>query len=149
MVFVKFYQDSLVLLAVIQPLILFLLEKLALSRKWVVLEKCICYKMWEKSIDSFKWLVKSKLFFQIILYSGKENEIFVSTRKRLYRNQKYKNNSRLIPVIHTVDEHLKWADLQTFIWRQCMENIKEYTDPIGRGWKTSTEGLCSLWFSCE
>ena len=64
-----------------------------------------------KNIDSFKRLDKPKLFFQTILYSGKENETFVSTRKRLYENQKYKNSSRLIPDTHSTDEHLKRADL--------------------------------------
>ena len=102
-----------------------------------------------KNIDSFKRLDKLKLFFQTILHSGKENEPFVSTRKRLYENQKYKNSSRLIPTTRSTDEHLKRADSQTFIWRQCMENIIEYPDPNNRGWQASKEGLCPLWYSCE
>ena len=60
-----------------------------------------------KNIDSFKRLDKLELFFQTILYSGKENETLVSARKRLYENQKYKNSSRLIPDTHNTDEHLK------------------------------------------
>ena len=67
-----------------------------------------------ENIDSFKRLGKLKLFFQTILYSGKENKTFASTRKRLDENQKYKNCSRLIPDTHSTDEHLKRADLQTF-----------------------------------
>ena len=86
-----------------------------------------------KNIDSFKRLDKPRLFFQTILYSGKENETFATTRKPFYENQKYKNSSRLIPDTHSTNEHLKRADLQTFIWRVCMENIIEYPDPIDRG----------------
>ena len=55
----------------------------------------------------------------------------------------------MISDTYSTDEHLKRADLQTFIWRQCMKNIIEYPDPINRGWQVSTEGLCSLWYSCE
>ena len=69
------------------------------------------------------------------MYSGIENETFVSTRKRLDENQKYINSSRLIPDTHSIDEHLKQADLQTFIWRQCMENTIEYPYSSGRGWQ--------------
>ena len=69
-----------------------------------------------KNIDAFKRLDQPKLYFQTILFSGKENETFVSTRKRLYQNQKYKNGPRLIPDTHSTDEHLKRTDLQTFIW---------------------------------
>ena len=55
----------------------------------------------------------------------------------------------MIPDTHSTDEHFKRADLQTFIWRQCMSNIIEYPDPIGRGWQASTEDLFPLWYSCE
>ena len=67
-----------------------------------------------KNIDSFKKLDEPGLFFQTILYSGKENETFVSTRKRLYENQTYKNISRLIPDTHSTDEHLKRVDEHLF-----------------------------------
>ena len=30
-----------------------------------------------------------------------------------------------------------------------MQNIKEYPDPIGRGWQASTEGLRPVWYSSE
>ena len=133
-VFVKFYLDFIVLLVVVQPPTHLVLEKLALLRKCVVSAKCIYYKMWEKNIVLFKRFNKPKLFFQAILYSGKENETFVSTRKQLYENQKYKNSSRLISTTDSTDHHLKRADSQTFIWRECMENIIEYLDPIYRGW---------------
>ena len=116
-VFIKFYQDFIV---VIQPPIHLVLEKLALLRKCIVSAKCIWYKIWEKNIDSFKRLDKPKLFFQKILYSCKENETFVSARKQLYENQRYKNSCRLVPDTHSADENLKQAVLQTFIWRQCM-----------------------------
>ena len=43
------------------------------------------------------------------------------------------NDSRLIPDTHSPDEHLKRADLQPFIRRQCMVNIIEYPDPTHRG----------------
>ena len=43
----------------------------------------------------------------------------------------------------------KIKNLQTFIWKQCMENIREHPDSIDRGWKTSTEGLFPLLYVCE
>ena len=46
---------------------------------------------------------------------------------------KIKNSSRLIPDTHSTDEDIKRADLQTFIWRQCIKNIIEYPDPTDRG----------------
>ena len=55
----------------------------------------------------------------------------------------------MISDTHSEDEHLKRADLQTFIWRQGMENIIEHPGPIDRGWQASTEGLCPFWYSCE
>ena len=85
--------------------------------------------------DLFKMLDKPKLFLQTILYSGIENKTFVSTRKRPDESQKYQNSSHLIPNAHSVDEHLKQADLQTFIWRQCMENIIQYPDSIDKTWQ--------------
>ena len=97
----------------------------------------------------FKRLGKRKLFLKKILYSGIENETFVSTKKRLDENQKYINSSRLIPDTHSIDEHLKQADLQTFIWRQCMENTIEYLYSVVEVGRTSTEGLHSTWYICE
>ena len=87
-----------------------------------------------KKIVLFKRLDKPKNFFQKILYSGKENETFVSTRKHLYEDQKCKNSSRLISTTDSTDEHPKRVDSQTFIWRQCMKKIIEYPDPTDRGW---------------
>ena len=86
---VKFYQNSIVLLVVIQPPTHLVLKNVSRLRKCVVSTKCICY-MGKKNIYSFKRSDKPKLFFQTILYSGKENKTFVSTRKQLYENQKYK-----------------------------------------------------------
>ena len=85
---VKFYQNSIVLLVVIQPPTHLVLKNVSRLRKCVVSAKCICYM--GKNIYSFKRSDKPKLFFQTILYSGKENKTFVSTRKQLYENQKYK-----------------------------------------------------------
>ena len=53
-VFVKLYQDSKVLVVVIQPPAHLVLEKLALLRKCVVSAKCICYKMWKKTLTCLK-----------------------------------------------------------------------------------------------
>ena len=67
-----------------------------------------------KNIDSFKKLDEPDLFFQTMLYSGKENETFVSTRKRLYENQTHKNISRLIPDTRSTEEYLKRVDEHLF-----------------------------------
>ena len=49
--------------------------------------------------DSFKRLDKSKLFFETLLYSGKEDEFLVSIWKRRNENKKSKSNFRLIPIL--------------------------------------------------
>ena len=133
MICVKFCQNSIVLLAAIQRPTHLMKEKLNHFKKMHGVSKMYLQQDVGKNI----------------LYSGKENEAFVSTKKRLYENQKYKNISRLIPDTHSTDKHLKRVDLQTFIWRHCTENIIEYPDPIVRGWQPSTEGLCPFWYSCE
>ena len=58
----------------------------------------------KKNIYSLKRSDKPKLFFQTILYSGKENKTFVSTRKQLYENQKYKTvpNWYLILIVQMI-----------------------------------------------
>ena len=47
-------------------------------------------------------------------------------------------------LIHKV--HLKLADLQTYIWIQCMQNIMEDPDIIDRGWEGAMEVFHRLWF---
>ena len=97
-----------------------------------------------EKITSYKGknCLKGKDRWNLCLYKG-------TTQKIQKKNQKYKSSSWLIPDTRSTDEHLKRADLQTFIWRQCMKNIIEYPDPIDRGWRASTEGFCPFWFSCE
>ena len=73
--FVKLYQDSKVLLVVIQPHTNLVLEKLTLLRKCVVSAKCICYKMWEKNIASFKRLDKANLFFRQFYIQAKKMKL--------------------------------------------------------------------------
>ena len=60
-----------------------------------------------------------------------------------------KHRSRSIPDTHSTDKHLERADLQTFIWRQGMENIIKYRDSNSRRGQAPMEGLCPLKFSCE
>ena len=122
-VFVKFYQNSIVLLVGIQPPTHLVLENVSRLRKCVVSAKCICYM--GKNIYSFKRSDKPKLFFQTILYSGKENKTFVSTRKQLYENQKYK----------TVPNWYLILIVQMIIW-----NGKIYKHFGDSAWRTSYGG---------
>ena len=88
-------------------------------------------------------------FLQTVLYPGKDDEDIVQTRVRMYEKMKEKCSSKLIPDPNSSSHHLKRADLQTYIWRQCMRREINYPDVEGRGWIKDGDGIKPLWFTCS
>lgn len=79
----KFYQGSIVLLIVTQPPIRLVLVRLFHLKEMWNFSKMRLLENIGTTGDSLKKLDKTKLFFQTVLYSGKGDKSFVSTRKRL------------------------------------------------------------------
>ncbi len=73
-------------------------------------------------------------FLQTVMYSGKDEESHVETRLRMYERQKVKSSVPLIPDQSSAREHVKRADCQARIWKQCMEENIHYRSPVGMGW---------------
>lgn len=88
-------------------------------------------------------------FMQTVMYPGKEDEDYVETRIRIYDQQKMKSSLSLLPDKHSSVEHLKRSDLQTRIWKQCLNKDIDYPPPEDNGWQESDEGLIPVWFSCS
>ena len=59
----------------------------------------------------------TKTFFQTIMFPVKDNESIVETRSQMYKKQKQKSSSNLIPNQSSLLEHLKRNKLQTIIWK--------------------------------
>ena len=74
-------------------------------------------------------------FFKTIMYAGKEKETITQTRCRVYLKQKTKSGTNLIPDERSIMEHLKRANLQTYVWKQSLEQNMEIASIERRGWK--------------
>ena len=87
-------------------------------------------------------------FVKQVLYPGKDNESFVETRIRMYERQKMKSSLTLLPDLSSTKEHLKRADLQAYIWYQCLSLNIKYPAPENRGWHETEDGLKPTWYFC-
>ena len=74
---------------------------------------------------SYQQLEDSLNFVQRVMYPGKEGEGFVETRMHMYKRQKIKSSLTLLPDLSSTKEHLKRADLQAYIWYQCLSQRTE------------------------
>ena len=72
-------------------------------------------------------------FVKQVLYPGKAAETFVGTRMRMYERQKTKSSLTMLPDLSSTKEHLKRADLQAYIWYQCLSTNIKYPSPENRG----------------
>ena len=91
----------------------------------------------------------SMKFMQTVMYPGKDDEIFVQTRVRMHNNQKLKSSLSLIPDASSAREHIKRAELQCYIWRQCLQQTIDYPSPVNWGWEDSDNGLRPVWYLCS
>ena len=62
-------------------------------------------------------LREAMTFFQTIIHAGKEKETITQRKCRVYLKQKTKSSTNLIPDEGSIMEHLKRANLQTYIWK--------------------------------
>ena len=94
-------------------------------------------------------LRKPWLFFQTIMYAGKEKETITQRKCRVYLKQKTKSSTNLIPDEGSNMEHLKRTNLQTYIWKQSLEQNMEMSSIEWRGWKDEEERINPVWFLVE
>lgn len=78
-------------------------------------------------------LKNAMTYFQTIMYDGKATETITETRCRMYSKQKTKSSTNLIPDQSSTMEHLKRANLQTYIWKQCLTQNMEMPSIEGKG----------------
>ena len=62
---------------------------------------------------------KIMTFMHTVMYPWKVNEDFVEKRIRMYDQQKSKSSLTLLPEKHCVMQHIRQANLQTYICKQC------------------------------
>ena len=67
------------------------------------------------NLDSESNLQQASELFQAVLYSEKKDETITQTKQMI------KSSANLIPDVSGAMEHLKWAVLQTYIWKQCTD----------------------------
>ena len=73
--------------------------------------------------------------------SGKSEESLIQTRSKMFAKQKATSSLQLLPDPNSLDQHFKTADLQTFIWRQCLQHNVNYVSLEGKGWVKIIETL--------
>ena len=87
---------------------------------------------------------------QLVLYPGRDGEDYVQTRIRMYEQQKTKSSLSLLPDKHSAEQHLKRANLQTYLWMQCLQKDIDYPSiDDDTGWKETDDGLVPVWYSCS
>lgn len=96
---------------------------------------------------SFQHLENMFTFMQTVMYPGKDGEDYVETRIRMYDKQKIKSSLGLLPDKHSSQEHLKRANLQVYIWKQCLNQHIDYPTTERNGWQQTEDGFVLVWFS--
>ena len=96
--------------------------------------------------ESVHSLTNVKTFYHTIMYNGKSNEDFVSTRIRMFDAQKEKSSMSLLADKNSATQHLKRCCYQAFIWYQCTQQIIDYPN-INEdwGWKTENQDIVPIW----
>ena len=64
----------------------------------------------------------------------------------MYAKQKTKSSTNLIPDESSVLEHLKRANLQAFIWKQCTSQDMVIPPVEGHGWKDEDGQIKPVWY---
>lgn len=101
-----------------------------------------------RSIDAVQDNASIKCFIQKCMYTRTDEETFVETRIRMYRKQKVKSSSGILPDESSADEHIKRSNFQAQIWYQCLQPNIEYPSITGSGWERTNEGIRPIWFTC-
>ena len=100
-----------------------------------------------RNLDEFENnLQAAQELFQTILYFGKINESVTKAKCRMYDRQKTKSSMNLIPDKSSLLEHLKRANLQTYIWKQCTKQNITMPPLAGNGWKENEGRIIHVWY---
>ena len=73
-------------------------------------------------------------FIQKCAYHGKTNDELVETRMRQYNTMKTKAIQTVSPDPHSLKEHIKRANLQSYYWRHYLEHNIIKVGPCRAGW---------------
>ena len=84
-----------------------------------------------------------------MMYPGKDKETITEIRSRMYSKQKKKSSCNIIPDHSSAMEHVKRAELQTYIWKQIKEQNIEIPPLQGKGWKVEDGLITPVWFQGE
>ena len=88
-------------------------------------------------------------FVQTVMYAGRQNEGYVATRIRLYKQQKKKTSLSLPPDPNSCKYAILRAHHQVFQWLRCGHQNIEFIPLKSNGWKVDEDGnVTPLWFTC-
>ena len=82
-------------------------------------------------------------FIQTVMYSGKDNESYVETRVRLYRQQATKSSLTLPPPPphpNSCVQAIKRAHHQNFLWVRCTQTNIDPLHLRNNGWNVDSDG---------
>ena len=89
-------------------------------------------------------------FIQTIVYSGRDNESYVETRVRLYKQQVKKLSISLPPDPSSCMQAAKRAHQKAFLWNRCLQKIIENIDLKENGWNINCDGqVIPIWYTCS
>ena len=87
-----------------------------------------------KATASEDLLYQVMSFIQEYVYHGKTNEELVEKRMRQYNTMKTKTTQTILPDTHSLQGHIKRANLQAYYWRHYLEHKITKVDPCRAGW---------------
>ena len=64
----------------------------------------------------------------------------------MYERLKEKSSQSIIADMQSLEQHIKRADLQCYVWKQCYQQIISDVSPVKRGWKIVGKLLNPVWF---
>ncbi|MAG85790.1 MAG: hypothetical protein CMB97_00015 [Flavobacteriaceae bacterium] len=90
-----------------------------------------------------------KEFIRTVIYNGKDNETYVETRIRLYKEMKSKSSLPVSPDPDSAEQAIRRANYQVFHWVRCHEINIEDISFENNGWKWDDELCCvtPVWFT--
>ena len=99
-----------------------------------------------RNTDSVKNISDAIEFYHTVMYSGNKEDSIKLTRSKMYERLKEKSSQSIIADMQSLEQHIKRADLQCYVWKQCYQQIISDVSPVGRGWKIVGKLLNPVWF---
>ena len=85
-------------------------------------------------------------FIQTVMYNGKEQEGYIETRVRLYKNQSTKTSISLPPDPDSCKQAIKRAHCQSYYWNNCLQPIIDPINVEENGWEIKDK-IYPVWFT--